>query len=65
MKLLKATAPRCDCMTKLHDYEVELGGLNVGSEVECDCTKIYVKQDSQFDGQYWAVKYQGPVKVYR
>ena len=54
MKLIIATPPRCDCMTKLHDYEVELGGLNVGSQVECDCGVAYTKQDSQRDGVYWA-----------
>lgn len=54
MKLIKEAKPRCDCMTKLADYELELGGLNIGSVVECDCKVRYVKSDTQFDGPYWA-----------
>lgn len=52
-------------MTRLHDFESNLGRLlEIGSLVECDCGESYVKQDSQFDGVYWA-KLQVKVKVYR
>lgn len=65
MKLVKDVPPRCDCMTRLHDFESNLGRLlEIGSIVECDCGQSYIKQDSQRDGIYWA-RHQPQFKVCR
>lgn len=53
MKLIKRAEPRCLCMDKLYDFNEQQGGLEVGSIVECDCGKRYVRSDSQRDGKFW------------
>lgn len=54
MRIIKLGQPRCLCMDKLYDFEQANGGFEVGTVVQCDCLVTYTKQDSQFDGKYWA-----------
>lgn len=54
MRIVRLAPPRCLCLDKLYDFEQAHGGFEVGTIIECECLTKYIKQDSQFDGKFWA-----------
>ena len=57
MKIVKLAEPTCSCHSKLFAYQKEATAQGrrfaVGTEVQCDCGRMYELRSGQHDGDYW------------
>ena len=57
MHVMKRVPPYCGCQERVKAFaaaEAAAGrALHIGSQVQCDCGKVYQCQDDQRDGLYW------------
>ena len=57
MHVIKRVPSACNCYDRVQAFaaaEKEAGRLlAIGSQVQCDCGKVYQLQDHQRDGLYW------------
>lgn len=57
MKLVKLIEPPCPCHSRLFAYQKEAAAQGrrfaLGTEVQCDCGRLYTLRNGQRDGDYW------------
>jgi len=57
MQVIKRVPPTCNCYDRVCAFAAEETAagrlLAVGSQVQCDCGRVYQFQDDQRDGLYW------------
>lgn len=57
MHVIKRVPPACNCYDRVQAFAADEASagrlLSVGSQVQCDCGRVYQLHDDQRDGLHW------------